>query len=154
MRPSMQESHKTGAHLPRQHHKHLKRANMLERLNEEIRRRTHLVRIFPNGESCLRLVRALAVETHENWLEQHRYLNMDDLRDTRRRCAVRPDPRPVQPSTVLALSRTLRAGSAGAAAVAAASLTAAARGALPDGRSGRRDGPSAQNQSDVSPWIG
>ena len=51
---------------------------MLERLNEEIKRRTHVVRIFPNGESCLRLVRALAVETHENWLEQHRYLNMDD----------------------------------------------------------------------------
>jgi hypothetical protein len=24
---------------------------------------------------------ALAVETHENWLEQHRYLNMDDLRE-------------------------------------------------------------------------
>ena len=55
--------------------------NMLERLNEEIRRRTQVVRIFPNGESCLRLVRALAVETHENWLEQHRYLNMDDLRE-------------------------------------------------------------------------
>ena len=35
----------------------------------------------PNGDSCLRLVRALAVETHENWLEQHRYLNMDDLRE-------------------------------------------------------------------------
>ncbi len=56
--------------LPRQHHKHLKSTNMLERLNEEIKRRTHVVRIFPNGESCLRLVRALAVETHENWLEQ------------------------------------------------------------------------------------
>ena len=67
--------------LPRQHHKHLKSTNMLERLNEEIRRRTHVVRSFPNGESCLRLVRALAVETHENWLEQHRYLNMDDLRE-------------------------------------------------------------------------
>jgi len=66
---------------PRQHHKHLKSTNMLERLNEEIRRRTYVVRIFPNGESCLRLVRALAVETHENWLEQHRYLNMDDLRE-------------------------------------------------------------------------
>jgi putative transposase len=26
-------------------------------------------------------VRALAVETPENWLEQHRYLNMDDLRE-------------------------------------------------------------------------
>jgi putative transposase len=67
--------------LPPQHHKHLKSTNMLERLNEEIKRRTHVVRIFPNGESCLRLVRALAVETHENWLEQHRYLNMDDLRE-------------------------------------------------------------------------
>jgi putative transposase len=40
---------------------------MLERLNEEIKRRTHVVRIFPNAESCLRLVWALAVETHENW---------------------------------------------------------------------------------------
>jgi putative transposase len=67
--------------LPRQHHKHLKSTNMLERLNEEIKRRTHVVRIFPNAESCLRLVRALAVEAHENWLEQHRYLNMEDLRE-------------------------------------------------------------------------
>jgi len=55
--------------------------NMLERLNEEIKRRTHVVRIFPNAESCLRLIRALAVETHENWLEAHCYLNMDDLRE-------------------------------------------------------------------------
>ena len=55
--------------------------NMLERFNEEIRRRTHVVRIFPNAEACLRLVRALAVETHENWLEAHRYLNMNDLRE-------------------------------------------------------------------------
>ena len=42
-------------------------------------RRTHVVRIFPNAESCLRLVRALAVETHENWLEGTRYLNMQHL---------------------------------------------------------------------------
>jgi hypothetical protein len=38
-----------------------------------------VVRSFPNAESCLRLIRALAVEMHENWLEAHRYLNMDDL---------------------------------------------------------------------------
>jgi putative transposase len=67
--------------LPRQHHKHLKSTNMLERLNEEIRRRTYVVRIFPNAQSCLRLVRALAVEAHENWLEAPRYLNMDDLKE-------------------------------------------------------------------------
>jgi transposase-like protein len=42
-------------------------ADWLEKsgLAEEIRRRTYVVRIFPNTESCLRLVRALAVETHE-----------------------------------------------------------------------------------------
>ncbi len=70
--------------LPRQHHKHLKSTNMLERLNEEIKRRTRVVRIFPNAESCLRLVRALAVETHENWLEAHRYLNMDYLKELKK----------------------------------------------------------------------
>ena len=70
--------------LPRQHHKHLKSTNMLERLNEEIRRRTYVVRIFPNTRSCLRLVRALAVETHENWIEANRYINMDDLRELKK----------------------------------------------------------------------
>jgi len=62
--------------LPLQHHKHMKSSNMLERFNEEIKRRTYVVRIFPNEASCLRLVRALAVETHENWIEGARYLNM------------------------------------------------------------------------------
>lgn len=67
--------------LPLAHHKHMKSTNMLERLNQEIKRRTHVVRIFPNAASCLRLVRALAVEMHENWLEAPRYLNMDHLRE-------------------------------------------------------------------------
>jgi putative transposase len=65
--------------LPLPHHKHMKSTNMLERLNQEIKRRTHVVRIFPNTDSCLRLVRALAVEIHENWLEGTRYLNMGHL---------------------------------------------------------------------------
>ena len=67
--------------LPLAHHKHMKSTNMLERLNQEIKRRTHVVRIFPNAASCLRLVRALAVETHENWLEAIRYLNMEHLKE-------------------------------------------------------------------------
>ena len=42
----------------------------MERYNQEIKRRTHIVRVFPNGESCLRLIRALAVDlTHEDWLK-------------------------------------------------------------------------------------
>jgi putative transposase len=38
-----------------------------------------VVRIFPNPAACLRLVRALAVETHENWIETMQYLNMEPL---------------------------------------------------------------------------
>lgn len=67
--------------LPLQHHKHMKSTNMLERVNEEIKRRTHVIRIFPNEASCLRLVRALAIEIHEDWIEATRYLNMDLLEE-------------------------------------------------------------------------
>jgi len=70
--------------LPRAHDKHMKSTNMLERLNEEIRRRTAIVRVFPNEASCLRLVRALAAEIDEEWLEGARYLNMELLREQRR----------------------------------------------------------------------
>jgi putative transposase len=67
--------------LPREHHKHMKSTNMLERVNEEIKRRTHVVRIFPNEGSCLRLARALAQEIHEDWIEDNRYLNMGLLKE-------------------------------------------------------------------------
>ena len=70
--------------LPRAHHKHLKSTNMLERLNEEIKRRTRVVRIFPSETSCLRLIRALCVETHETWLEDSRYLNMAFLAEQKK----------------------------------------------------------------------
>ncbi len=66
---------------PRANHKHLRSTNMPERINEEIKRRTYLFRIFPNEDSCLRLIRALLVEIHEDWIEQHRYLNMELLRE-------------------------------------------------------------------------
>ena len=56
----------------------------LERLNQEIKRRTDVIRIFPNEESALRLIRALAVEIHEDWIEAHRYLNMETLREQRK----------------------------------------------------------------------
>ncbi|CDX27267.1 hypothetical protein MPL3356_600011 [Mesorhizobium plurifarium] len=59
----------------------MKSTNMLERLNQEIKRRTLVVRIFANPQSCLRLVRALAVEIHETRLEATRYLNMEHLRE-------------------------------------------------------------------------
>ncbi len=57
---------------------------MLERPNQEIKRRTHVARIFPNAASCLCLVRVLAVETHEEWIEGTRYLNMELWREHKR----------------------------------------------------------------------
>ena len=70
--------------LPKEHHKHLKSTNVLERLNQELKRRTHVIRIFPNEASSLRLLRAVAVEIHEDWLEAPRYLNMEALREQRK----------------------------------------------------------------------
>jgi putative transposase len=58
---------------------------MIERLNEEIKRRTHIVRIFPDEESCHRLILALAVEQHEEWQEGSVYLNMQPLTEQRRK---------------------------------------------------------------------
>jgi len=70
--------------LPREHHKHLKSTNLLERLNQEFKRRTHIVRIFTDEACCLRLIRALAVEQHEEWMDGSRYLNMEPLREARK----------------------------------------------------------------------
>ncbi len=67
--------------LPLAHHKHMKSTNLLERFNQEIKRRTLVVRIFPDEASCLRLVRAVAAEQHEEWMEGSRYLNAELLRE-------------------------------------------------------------------------
>jgi putative transposase len=70
--------------LPLSHRKHLRSSNLIERVNEEIKRRTHIVRVFPNEESCLRLIRALCVEIHEEWQESSRYLNMQLLQEQKK----------------------------------------------------------------------
>src|SRR5690606_4573314 len=53
--------------------------NGLERFNQELKRRTRVVRIFPNREACLRLVTALCVEQSEEWLSGRKYLDMELL---------------------------------------------------------------------------
>ena len=58
--------------------------NGLERLNQETKRRSRVVRIFPNREACLRLVSALAVEQSEEWVTGRRYLDMGELDEHRR----------------------------------------------------------------------
>jgi putative transposase len=53
--------------LPVEHRKKMKSTNMLERFNQELKRRSRVIRIFPNEQSCLRLLTALCQETSENW---------------------------------------------------------------------------------------
>ena len=62
--------------LPEGHRKRMRSTNMLERYNQELKRRTRVVRIFPNAASCLRLICAMAIETNQDWLDR-RYLRMD-----------------------------------------------------------------------------
>jgi len=69
--------------FPESHRRRIRTTNGQERLNQEIKRRTRVVRIFPNRESCLRLVTALAVEQSEEWITGRRYLDMQDLEEYR-----------------------------------------------------------------------
>ena len=57
----------------------------IERLNQELKRRTRVVRIFPSRAACLRLVTALAMEQSEEWVSGRRYLDMDPFWEDRRR---------------------------------------------------------------------
>jgi putative transposase len=69
--------------FPESHRRRIRTTNGLERLNQEIKRRTRVVRIFPNPEACLRLVSALAVEQSEEWLTGRRYLDISELEEQR-----------------------------------------------------------------------
>jgi putative transposase len=62
--------------LPRPYRKRLRTTNGQERLNEEIRRRERVIRIFPNRESAMRLLGALVMEQDEQWSTGQRYLDM------------------------------------------------------------------------------
>jgi len=66
--------------LPEKYRKRLRTTNMQERLNEEVRRRERVIRIFPNDESALRLIGALLAEQNEVWLER-KYLDMDEFNE-------------------------------------------------------------------------
>lgn len=62
--------------LPASHRRRLRTTNMLERLNQEIKRRTRVATLFPNEASLLRLVSAILIETSEDWETGKIYLTM------------------------------------------------------------------------------
>jgi transposase-like protein len=50
--------------------------NGIEPSNKELKRRTRVATLFPNIDSCLRLVSALLAEQDEEWLTAKIYLQM------------------------------------------------------------------------------
>jgi len=69
--------------LPEKYRKRLRTTNALERLNEEIRRRERVIRIFPNRESAIRLIGALLMEIDEKWASGRKYLDMAEYLEWR-----------------------------------------------------------------------
>jgi len=64
--------------LPQGHQRRMRTSNMAERVNQEIKRRTRVARIFPNIASCERLVTAVIMEISEQWQAGKNYLTMND----------------------------------------------------------------------------
>ena len=59
-------------------HNRLKSTNLLERLNQEVRRREKIIRIFPNRTSANRLIGAVLIDLHDEWLSSTRkYIKFD-----------------------------------------------------------------------------
>ena len=65
--------------LPAVHQRRLRTSNAVERVNEELRRRTRVAGVFPNAAAVLRLVTALLAEKTDDWETEKLYLNMENL---------------------------------------------------------------------------
>jgi transposase-like protein len=62
--------------VPFKYRKRLRTSNGIERLNQEIRRRERVIRIFPNEASVIRLIGALLMEQDEKWQTDRKYFEM------------------------------------------------------------------------------
>jgi len=65
--------------FPPQHRTKLHSTNPLERLNKEVKRRSDVVGIFPNEASIVRLIGAVLLEQNDEWLLQHRYMQIEGM---------------------------------------------------------------------------
>lgn len=61
--------------LPEVCRRRLRTSNSIERVNQELRRRERVIRIFPNEASIERLLGSLLIEMHENWISGRRYID-------------------------------------------------------------------------------
>ena len=71
--------------FPQEHWQKIWSNNPLERLNKEVKRRTTVVRIFPNEAAVIRLVGSVLLEQHEEWQVSKRYFGLGSLAKLERR---------------------------------------------------------------------
>ncbi len=65
--------------FPKDHRTKLHSTNPLEHLNKEVKRRTHVVGIFPNQAAIARLVNAIVIEHNYEWAVCRRYMTLETL---------------------------------------------------------------------------
>lgn len=68
--------------IPEEYRRRLRTSNTIERLNEELRRRERVIRIFPNDDSLERIMGAVLMEQNEQWMSR-KYMNMDCYLDSK-----------------------------------------------------------------------
>ena len=86
--------------FPYEHHVRLRTNNVQERANEEIKRRTKVVGVFPSVESMMRLVGSVRIDVNEEWLGMN-FIDAASLKDV---CRSEPDRAPI-PADVVELAR-------------------------------------------------
>ena len=87
--------------FPLRYQKRLRTSNLAERVNEEIRRRQRVIRIFPNENAAQRLIGAWLADLHQQWQNSVKYFDMEEFYDWKNE---REEKREIKSSNLILVS--------------------------------------------------